>query len=71
MRLVQISEGFWLGRTEVTRGQFRRFIEETGYETTADLLGTGGGMTKDGSGWVRGFNWQSAGIDQADDHPVV
>jgi formylglycine-generating enzyme required for sulfatase activity len=68
---VQISEGFWMGRTEVTRGQFRRFVEDTGYETTADLRGYAGGMTKEGWRWVEGLNWQSAGIDQTDDHPVV
>lgn len=71
MHLVQISEGFWIGRTEVTRGQFRRFAEETGYKTTAELRGIGGGMTRDGWGWVKGLNWQSAGIAQTDDHPVV
>ena len=68
---VRISEGFWMGRTEVTRGQFRRFIEQTGYKTTADVRGIGGGMTKGGWAWVKGLNWQSAGIDQTDDHPVV
>jgi len=68
---VRISEGFWMGRKEVTRGQFRRFIEQTGYKTTADVRGTGGGMTKGGWAWVKGLNWQSAGIDQTDDHPVV
>jgi len=68
---VQISEGFWMGRTEVTRGQFRQFVEETSYKTTADLRGIGGGMTEDGWRWVKGLNWQSAGIDQTDDHPVV
>ena len=68
---VLISEGFYMGRTEVTRGQFRRFVEATGYKTTADLRGHAGGMTKEGWGWVEGLNWQSAGIDQTDDHPVV
>jgi len=71
VNLVLISEGFWIGRTEVTRGQFRRFAEETGYETTAEQRGHAGGMTKEGWGWVKGLNWQSAGIDQTDDHPVV
>jgi len=68
---VQISAGFWMGRTEVTRGQFRRFVEKTGYQTTAEKRGYGGGFTKDGWGWVPGLNWQSPGIDQTDDHPVV
>jgi len=71
MHWVQISDGLWMGRTEVTRGQFRRFIGETGYKTTAEVRGYGGGLTKDGWGWVKGLNWRSAGIDQRDDHPVV
>jgi sulfatase modifying factor 1 len=71
MHWVQISDGFWMGRTEVTRGQFRRFVGETGYKTTAEVRGYGGGLTKDGWGWVKGLNWRSAGIDQRDDHPVV
>lgn len=71
MRLVFITEGFWLGRTEVTRGQFRQFVEDTGYKTTADQRGYGGGITKEAWGWVRGLNWARPGIDQTDDHPVV
>jgi formylglycine-generating enzyme required for sulfatase activity len=71
IHLVQISEGFWIGRTEVTRGQFRRFVEETGYETTAEQKGYAGGMSKLGWRWVRGLNWKSPGIEQTDEHPVV
>ena len=72
---VQISEGFWMGRTEVTRGQFRRFVEETGYQTTADQRGYAGGFTKDGWGWVKGLNWQSpkpmAGITNQSIRPTI
>ena len=28
-------DGFWIGKAEVTRGQFRRFVEATGCETDA------------------------------------
>ena len=28
--------GFWMDRTEVTNGQFARFVEATGYQTTAE-----------------------------------
>ena len=30
-------EGFWMDKTEVTNEQFRRFVQETGYTTTAEL----------------------------------
>ncbi|MFM7929887.1 MAG: formylglycine-generating enzyme family protein, partial [Pirellula sp.] len=35
-RAMKVSQGFYMGRTEVTVGQFRRFIEETGYVTDAE-----------------------------------
>ena len=42
-RPMQVRNGFWMGRTEVTRGQFRRFVEESGYVTDAERPG---GMTQ-------------------------
>lgn len=38
-RTVQ-SEGFWIGRHEVTNRQFKAFIDATGYVTTAERTGT-------------------------------
>ena len=35
-RSMQVSKGFWMGRTEVTMSQFRRFVEATGYVTDAE-----------------------------------
>jgi formylglycine-generating enzyme required for sulfatase activity len=51
-------EGFWLGRTEVTVGQFRRFVDQTGYVTGAEKVG-------------HRFTWQSPGFPQKASHPVV
>jgi len=42
-RPMQVRDGFWMGRTEVTHGQFRRFVEESGYVTDAEKPG---GMTQ-------------------------
>ncbi|MDC0259425.1 formylglycine-generating enzyme family protein, partial [Verrucomicrobiales bacterium] len=42
-RPVRVEQGFWMGRTEVTLGQFRRFVEESGYVTDAEKPG---GMTQ-------------------------
>lgn len=36
---VRFDRGFAMGRTEVTVGQFRRFIEATGHETRAERRG--------------------------------
>jgi formylglycine-generating enzyme required for sulfatase activity len=71
LRSVEISEGFWMGQTEVTRAQFRRFVAATGYQTTAEVRGYAGGMTRDGWKWVSGLNWRVPGIEQTDEHPVV
>ena len=38
-RRMQVSDGFWMGRTEVSFGQFRRFVEESGYVTDAEKPG--------------------------------
>ena len=35
-RSMKVSKGFWMGRTEVTMGQFRRFVDATGYVTDAE-----------------------------------
>ena len=35
-RLTRVKDGFWMGRTEVSVGQFRRFAEETGFVTDAE-----------------------------------
>ncbi len=61
---VTISREFLLGRTEVTRGQFAAFVNDSGYPTT-------GGC----SGFERKtdekLSWQDPGFSQTDQDPVV
>ncbi|MGY6215746.1 formylglycine-generating enzyme family protein [Methylolobus aquaticus] len=54
-----------IGKYEVTRGQFARFINETGHATHSDC------EVWTGSVWKQGGSWRSPGFDQTEDHPVV
>jgi formylglycine-generating enzyme required for sulfatase activity len=71
---VRITKPFELGQHEVTLGQFRQFVAETGYKTTLER------EKKPGFGFEASlkaieilpkFNWQNNGFDGTDDHPVV
>ncbi|GAB6084356.1 formylglycine-generating enzyme family protein [Desulfuromonas carbonis] len=67
-------DDFYLGKTEVTVAQFRRFVEATGYRTEAES-GDGSYVYK-GAKWEKqaGVNWRrnALGDGPADDrHPVV
>lgn len=72
LHTVKIAD-FQISRTEITRGQFRAFIEATGHKTTAEKEGSCFG-DKTGKGeWddVAGNSWLKPGFEQTDEHPVV
>ncbi|MFD0892404.1 SUMF1/EgtB/PvdO family nonheme iron enzyme [Luteolibacter ambystomatis] len=70
-RQVTISQPFWIGRSSVTVGQWKRFISETGYRTEAET-GTSGGFGWNGKELVqqKQFTWKSPGFGQSPDDPV-
>ena len=80
---VRITRDFHFGKTEVTRGQFRRFIEASGYVPESVRDGTGGyGFNRnyDPEKSARGdafegrdqkYSWLNPGFPQNDDHPVT
>ncbi len=55
---VTIAKPFYLGKTEVTVGQFKRFVQAAGYQTEAEKAGDT-------------HTWKNPGFEQTDDHPVV
>ena len=71
---VRITRPFYLGAYAVTVGQFRRFVESTGYQTEAEKSGKGAAGI-DPSTRLNGNNpawsWRSPGFKQTDSHPVV
>ncbi len=70
---VRITKPFWLSRHEVTRGMFRRFVEDRRYRTDGERDGKGGSGVIDGQ-WRRDprFVWNAdLGVEKSDDYPVV
>lgn len=55
---VTLTKGYYLAVSPVTRRQFARFVQATGYKSEIDPE-------------VDEPNWRTPGFDQADDHPVV
>jgi sulfatase modifying factor 1 len=72
---VQIRHDFYLGKYEVTRGQFRAFVKETGSATEPETDGEGGWGYDETTRKVEGrnskFTWRFTGWAQTDEHPVV
>lgn len=71
---VRITHPFRLARCEVTRGNFRAFVNAAGYRTDAETDAQGGwGWSEEQRKFVREprFNWRNAGFPQNDDHPVL
>ena len=73
---VCIERAFAIGKHEVTVGQFRRFVTDTGYRSDAerDAGGNSGCYAYQGGsdfGWTEGSSWREPGFSQGEDHPVL
>lgn len=70
-RTVNISQAIAVGRYEVTRAEFGRFVAESQYKTEAER--SNGCGARDGKEWKydAARNWRDPGFKQGEDHPVV
>lgn len=83
VRTVRITRPFWLGRTEVTVGQFRAFLQASGHvpQSVADGSGAYGFDPARGradappgdafAGRDPRWSWADPGFPQGDAHPVT
>ncbi len=65
---------FTISRTEITVAQFRQFVQDSRYQTTAEKNGEGcvGWNEKEKkTEQLPQRNWSNPGFKQTDDHPVV
>lgn len=68
---VSISGSVGMGRFEIRRGEFARFVKEASYVTEAEA-GDGCWVWRSGElSKVTGTNWLKPGFDQTDTHPAV
>ena len=70
---VQISRPFFMGKYEVTVGQFKKFVAETGYKTVAEKQGWGWVYDENKKHWTKktGAAWNDPGSEISDDYPVT
>jgi serine/threonine protein kinase/formylglycine-generating enzyme required for sulfatase activity len=78
---VRINRPYRLGTTEVTRGQFQRFVDSTGYRTEVEIKKSGQYQvfvkTKPNAGGTRSrkdpnYAWHNPGYPEvSDNHPVT
>lgn len=72
-RKAVIKVAFWLGRTEVTVGQWKKFVSATNFVTDAEKMGAPQARKSDRRGGIaNGANWKDPnfGFKMKDNHPV-
>lgn len=66
-----ILDSFKLSETEVTVGQFKSFVEDTNYKTTAEKYGYCTAYRNEKETPIDGMSWRNPEFKQNDNHPVV
>ena len=74
-RRITMTDDYFIGKYEVTRGQFRQFVDATGFITETELTEGGYGWNEDEKkfeGRDKKYSWKNYGIaSHTDDYPVV
>jgi formylglycine-generating enzyme len=72
---VRITKALYLGTYHVTRGQFRQFVNASGYKTEAEKGAKPGAWGWDSEKkdfrFREDYSWRNSGFQQTDEHPVV
>jgi len=70
---VTLTGGFYMQNTQVTVGQWRTFVRDTGYRTQAEAETDGGayGWTGSGLEMRKEYYWDNPGFSQEESHPVT
>ena len=71
---VEMTRTIYFSKYEITVGQFRKFVNATGYVTEAEKFGYGGTRLNPVSGDTdqsAGATWRNPGNENTDRHPVV
>ena len=74
-RSITLTDDYYIGQFEITRGQFRRFVEDANYTTDTEATDGGYGWNeelKKFEGRDRKYSWKNYGVSsETDDHPVT
>ena len=70
---VRITQDYYVGKTEVTVGQFRAFAEATGYKSEMERTGKAYVLLPPPTNWAhkRDASWRKPYYEQTDEHPAV
>jgi formylglycine-generating enzyme required for sulfatase activity len=69
---VTLTKSFWIGATPVTRAQFKQFVDDTGYRTSAEKSGRSAAYTATGLKLLPALTWKTPSNDPDEsDLPVV
>ncbi|MCX6911402.1 MAG: bifunctional serine/threonine-protein kinase/formylglycine-generating enzyme family protein [Verrucomicrobia bacterium] len=72
-RKTTIKQGFWMGRTEVTVGQWRQFVSATGYVTDGEKKGEASSPQGVNKPWakMKGMSWKDPKFFALEDNQAV